>query len=353
MKASAYQLALSMAAVNPLPERSAPALPLFMSASALVARRAVSDFHVLGVIGFGDGTRIDTDPGFPAFSLPMQPLGGSGLVEVWTSAEPVVYGQFGRIRFAANKQILFGGLHLWEHEHDTPEQAAYHAYQSVLELIGARGYPHLLRMWNYFPGINDSFLGLERYQHFCLGRYQAFVEHSYAFDRDLPAASAIGIQGAGLWVYFLAGRMPGLQIENPRQISAYRYPRRYGPRSPSFSRATLANFAGEQQLYISGTASIVGHETRHPDDTAAQLRETITNIRTILDHPALHSRRPLERLDGSSQLKVYVRHPADFDLVSDLLIQAVGPNCPILYLQGDICRRDLLLEIEGVIGLPR
>jgi chorismate lyase/3-hydroxybenzoate synthase len=280
-------------------------------------------------------------------------LGAEGTAEVWVSHDPVVYGAFGPIRFAANEHILFGGLHLREQEHETLELAAYRAYRSVLELLRDRGYSYPLRMWNYFPGINEEFLGLERYQRFCLGRHQAFAEHRYTFDGDLPAASAIGIPGEGLWVYFLAAREPGVHIENPRQISAYRYPLRYGPRSPSFSRATLTDFSGERQLYLSGTASIVGHETRHRDDAAAQLRETLANIEAILDHPAVNARPGLKQLNGPSLLKVYVRDPADFDLVSGMLAKAVGAECPILYLHGDVCRRDLMLEIEGVIRLAR
>ena len=319
----------------------------------MAAKRASPGFHVLGVIRYGEKARIDTNVGFPAFSLSMQSLDRSDIFEVWASPDPVVYGEFDRIRFAANEHILFGGMHLQEQEHETLELAPYRAYRSALELLRDQDYPYPLRMWNYFPGINEEFLGLERYQRFCLGRYQAFAEHGYTFDGDLPAASAIGIQGEGLWVYFLAAREPGLQIENPRQISAYRYPLRYGPRSPSFSRATLADFAGERQLYLSGTASIVGHETRHRNNAAAQIRETLANIEAILDHPAVNARLGVNHLDGSSGLKVYIRDPADFELVSDMLAEAVGAECPILYLQGDVCRRDLMLEIEGVIRLPR
>lgn len=352
MKTSAPLSVSCPAAAGPLPRSTSPAYPLFLSEADLEAKRASPDFHILGVIRFGLGAPPDASLGFPQFSLPMAPLETAGIAEVWASPDPVVYGEFDRLRFAANEHILFGALCLREREHATLESATYRAYRSVLELLRDRSYPYPLRMWNYFPGINEELLGLERYQRFCLGRYQAFAEHRYTFDGDLPAASAIGIQGDGLWVYFLAAREPGAQIENPRQISAYRYPPRYGPRSPSFSRATLTDFAGERQLYLSGTASIVGHETRHRDNAAAQLRETLANIRAILDHPAANARLGLKHLDESARLKVYIRNPADFESVSDMLAETLGAECPILYLQGDICRHDLMLEIEGIIRLP-
>jgi len=44
--------------------------------------------------------------------------------------------------------------------------------------------------------------------------------------------------------------------------------------------------ANRDCLYISGTASITGHESRHPDDPAAQLEETLVNIKALIDSAA-------------------------------------------------------------------
>jgi hypothetical protein len=87
----------------------------------------------------------------------------------------------------------------------------------------------------------------------------------------VPAASAVGIADGPLDLCFFAGRgEPPLPLENPRQISTYDYPPQYGPRAPTFSRATLAQIGGQWTLFISGTASIVGHQSLHPDDILAQ-----------------------------------------------------------------------------------
>jgi chorismate lyase/3-hydroxybenzoate synthase len=305
---------------------------------------------VLGVIGFDDFPESGATAPYPVLGLPMSNLDEQKLCEIWLSPRPARYGEHQGIRYACNSDILFGSFYLPEQGQDSVETRTYQAYCRILDLIRRYGYTHLVRVWNYLPRINGEYLGLENYQRFCLGRHQAFAEADYVFDRDLPAASAIGTGTEGLRIYFIASRTPGRQIENPRQVSAYRYPLQYGPRSPSFSRATLTEFGGERQLYLSGTASIVGHETLHPENAAGQLRETLINIQAVLNELG-HPRIRLDALGADCMLKVYVRHPEHFGIAKQLLEETLHPSCPVIFLQGDICRRDLLLEIEGVIRL--
>src|SRR5205807_5907658 len=125
--------------------------------------------------------------------------------------------------------------------------------------------------------------GTERYGSFCAGRYESFARHGYALRTDLPAASAVGMRGRRYQAYFLASKSPGTQVENPWQVSAYDYPPQYGRRSPSFSRATVLRDGGESLIFIAGTASIVGHETKHPGDVCKQTDETVRNIARVLD----------------------------------------------------------------------
>src|SRR3546814_7354125 len=75
-------------------------------------------------------------------------------------------------------------------------------------------------------------------------------------------------------VYWLAARTPGTPVENPRQVSAYRYPRQYGPQQPSFARAMLPPPGSAMPLLLSGTASVVGHATAHVGELLAQDRKS-------------------------------------------------------------------------------
>jgi enamine deaminase RidA (YjgF/YER057c/UK114 family) len=216
--------------------------------------------------------------------------------------------------------------------------------------LAAAGNPQLVRVWNYIPEINLHTHGLERYRQFNTARHQASLACGRAVAGRVPAASALGAApGSPVTIYFLASqRAPGF-IENPRQVSAYRYPAQYGPRSPAFSRATLLGEGEEATLFISGTASIVGHRTMHAGDPAAQTRETLVNIEALLEEAGRRTgTRPL-RLE-SLAYKVYVRNPRELPVIRAELEAAVGSKAALLYLKADICRRDLAVEIEAVGG---
>jgi chorismate lyase / 3-hydroxybenzoate synthase len=218
-------------------------------------------------------------------------------------------------------------------------------YDRILTQARAAGFPWFVRMWNHVGSINADEDGMERYRHFCAGRHEAFVAAGYHHGADLPAASAVGMRGRGLATYFLAAREPGLQIENPRQMAAYHYPPQYGPKSPSFSRATL----WRDTLFVSGTSSVVGHESVHIGDLEAQLDETLRNIEVVIAQAF-----PGRGLETVVAAKTYIRRAGDYDLIARKL-DAIFPSN--LYLESDICRAELLLETEVVaVGegpLPR
>jgi enamine deaminase RidA (YjgF/YER057c/UK114 family) len=135
-------------------------------------------------------------------------------------------------------------------------------------------------------------------------------------------------------------------IENPRQTSAYFYPPKFGSHSPTFSRACLLNGSAGTNLFVSGTASIVGHETLHSGDVSAQTRETLTNIDALLDEANRIVGSAHYALEGL-KFKVYVRRVSDFAAIESVLSAALDSSTTIVYLQADVCREDLLVEIEA------
>jgi enamine deaminase RidA (YjgF/YER057c/UK114 family) len=231
--------------------------------------------------------------------------------------------------------------------HTALHAATTRAYREICATLDAENFPHLLRVWNYLPHINRDSHGLERYRQFNSARQHALSESGRALAGRVPAASALGAPSDGpVVVYFLAGRTAPTFVENPRQVSAYHYPPQYGPHHPVFSRATLARQPGGLALFISGTASIVGHRSLHIGDTAAQTRETLTNIEALLAEANRVARGACFEL-GSLACKVYVRRPADLPVIRAELTAALGPTAKAIYLQADICRQDLLVEIEA------
>lgn len=303
----------------------------------------------LCAVQFGDAQDHD-DP--RRIVLPLRPLGPrADAGELWRSALPVHSGRVRDLGYAENGQVMMVQMHLPESAMQPMEQAVCDAYRQLIRFLAGAGYPQLLRVWNYLSDINLGEGDAERYRRFCVGRHRALADTD-GFEYQLPAASAIGSRDdSGLRLYALAGRQPGLQVENPRQVSAFRYPRIYGERSPSFSRATWVPWDDGAQLLVSGTASIVGHATVHPGDTLAQLQQAAANLETVRDH-AMRSHCP--GVDPASlQMEscvLYVRDDADLPALLPLLPALFG-TVPLRVLAGDICRRELLVEVEAMYRL--
>lgn len=271
--------------------------------------------------------------------------------EVWRGGERAESGQHDRVRFRRTADTLFGCIAVSEGE-SSLHQATSQAYRQICATLDAQSYPYLLRVWNYVPDINGDAQGSERYWQFNTARRHALRASGRPLSGNVPAASALGAASdSPLVVYFLAARTAPTFVENPRQMSAYHYPRQYGPHSPVFSRATLLRQPRCVTLFISGTASIVGHRSLHVGDTAAQTRETLANIEALLEEANRVSGGAQFRL-GALDCKVYVRRPADLPLIQTELKAALGAGARAVYLHADICRQDLLVEIEATGMYP-
>ena len=285
---------------------------------------------VLAVFEFGRSPLDAVDPRHVPVAL--RQLDEPRRVEVWRCDGPIKTGSWDRLRFAQGERLTMGHIALDLADAAEMRQASRLAYDILQSYLQQSPHPWPLKIWNYIPAINEG-----------------------EGDGDLPplpAATAIGTvaEETALQVYFLAGALPGLDVENPRQVSAWRYPRKYGPRSPLFSRGTILTLNGSRQFLISGTASVVGHQTHHENQVTDQLRESLRNVQSLLDegHRLMGDARA--QLDGNGILKVYIRDPADYARVRDTLDAGAPADIPRIYLQGDICRENLLTEIDGIVG---
>jgi len=342
-----------------MPAIATPSLRVDYTDQALHTLLAADD--TLAVFGFGSHAPPHDDPRYVRVAL--EPLGAAPF-EHWRGRAPVARGHErggsddgcsddgggdDGVAWAEDGSLQFGAMELDEGEHDI-QATAETAYARMLAFTRSRGYPHLLRVWNYLDGITSGEGDAERYRRFCVGRARGLGDVDPA---TLPAATAIGLAGASradgarrLQVYWLAARAPGTPLENPRQLSAYRYPRQYGPQPPSFARALLPA-SPAMPLLLSGTAAVVGHESRHAESAAAQLDETLLNFDSLLG--AAHAHRPDVplRFGAHSRLKVYVRDHAELAEVATLLKARLDPSVQVLLLHAAICRRELRLEIDG------
>lgn len=305
---------------------------------------ALADPRLLAVFGFGaDAPAAHADPRYLRVALPAF---GRAPLECWRVDGEVTHGREGEIAWSAGDGLQFGALEIAD-DGDI-ETAADIGYARLQRWLADSDHPYPLRIWNYLDAITEGEDDAERYRRFCVGRARGIGRE--LAPGELPAATAIGhpARTGRFQLYWLSARGAGTPLENPRQVQAWRYPRQYGPQPPGFARALLPA-SGAMPLLLSGTAAVVGHASQHGDSLEAQLDEVLANLGSLIE--TARAQRPgLPAQPGAaSRLKVYVRD-ADALARVDALMQARLPGVPRIVLHGHVCRRELLVEIDGTHG---
>jgi chorismate lyase/3-hydroxybenzoate synthase len=108
--------------------------------------------------------------------------------------------------------------------------------------------------------------------------------------------------------------------------------------------------ASDRLVMISGTASIVGHASRHRGDVRAQLDETFENLANVLQRAASAAPGITTRLGRQSLLKIYLRDEALLPDVHAFLRERVPSQTQYIVLHADVCRAELLVEIDCLHG---
>jgi enamine deaminase RidA (YjgF/YER057c/UK114 family) len=221
----------------------------------------------------------------------------------------------------------------------------------------------VVRTWIYLGGIVEEEGPTERYREFNRARTD-FFRH-VRFDRGLmrgdgckqvyPASTGIGTAGRGIVMSAIAvvserNDIRAVPVENPRQTAAFDYSTDYGPQSPKFSRAMVLSCGTYTTIFISGTASITDSRTRHAGDAVRQTEETLDNIAALIGDENL-ARSGLPGLGTSlaslGLARVYIKRPEDYPAVRAVCERRLDA-VPTIYAIADVCRKDLLVEIEGV-----
>ena len=256
------------------------------------------------------------------------------IVEVWkTPSQTVEHGKANGCRWSRSRDFQFLSMTVNSVSSSDIEEVAEQVYRSLLQTIQDSRYPQFLRFWNVLPNINHGSGDRENYKRFCSGRLAAFQQ--FGVDRaQFPAASAVGHYFEGMTIYALSSNQEPTNLANPRQVDAFSYPRQYGPSSPSFARATTVS----DLCFISGTASILGHNTVHKGDLLAQLHTTNDNILYLLKEAG-------RKRSEVRSLRVYLRRAEDYLQVKEV-VASWYPKAHIIFCHADICRADLLIEIE-------
>ncbi len=257
------------------------------------------------------------------------------------------------------------------------EQACAAAYRTLGGRVAASDRPFAVRWWNFIPGLLAPLGGLEhRYMVFNAGRFHALADAGSAAFGRLATASGVGHDGRDFVLHCLSAAHAGVQIENPRQIPAWRYSLRYGPKPPCFARATRIEQEGRPWLLVGGTASVRGEDSFHREDLRGQLEETLRNLAALVHAaewsladpgaaapestgpestasaaPVLAFAETDAWLARYRELRVYHPRRENGREIEGELRRRFGSAVAIEMVPADLCRPELLVEIEGLAEL--
>jgi enamine deaminase RidA (YjgF/YER057c/UK114 family) len=270
---------------------------------------------------------------------------------------------------ADGREVLAGGIRGGRTGGPAARTAAAFARAAALLRREGLGFADVVRQWNFVEDITGRTRGgrgmRQNYQIFNDIRAEAYSEQG--LGAGFPAATGIGSAAGGFVLELIAAggaaAARSVAVSNPRQTDAHRYSSRVlvgaaAPggrrrRTPKFERARVVVEAGGAAVcHVSGTAAIVGEEVAGRGDVAAQTRTTIDNIRRLvtpsnLRRSGLPAAAPAARFGA---VRTYVKNEADVPAVSRI-VRAAFPGAPALFVVADVCREDLLVEIEGLVDV--
>lgn len=261
----------------------------------------------------------------------------------------------------SEKEVWGAGLCDPEYTDDI-QGAASAAFEMMVQILSEEGLSlnNIVRQWNYIGNILSLQNERQNYQIFNEVRSEFYGR--YRTVKGYPAATGVGMKLGGVALDFCAVA-PGMAgsvkpVDNPNQINAYEYGQqvllgvpgidKIRKNPPQFERALLLPGKKYATLFVSGTASIIGQETIGKEDIEKQTHVTIGNIMKLTGHERISTIWDKhETCTGSfSLLRIYIKRREDFNTVRSICREHF-PGIPAVYIMADICREELLTEIEA------
>lgn len=285
---------------------------------------------------------------------------GKGEVEIERISEQMVIARHNGVAWVhcAQVQAEIGAHGIYDRS-----TSAFRRMEKLLSSVGVR-FDQVIRTWLYLGGIVAPEGNSQRYKE--LNRARADFYEDIPFIRDrlppgqnpavvFPASTGIGADDRDVTMSCIAlvtdrTDIHAMPLENPRQVAAFDYGSVYSPRSPKFARAMALSCGAYATIFISGTASITASETRHIDNIEAQTHETLDNIEALIAEPNLcsHGMPGLgTTMDNLGLVRVYIKRQEDYERCRAVCEARLG-ELPTIYAVADVCRPELLVEIEGI-----
>lgn len=235
-------------------------------------------------------------------------------------------------------------------------------FNRIEEIMRCENFPinSIVRQWNYIQNISMFDGEHQNYQDFNDSRSHFYTKSDWS--SGYPAATGIGTLYGGVMVEIVALKGAGLinlALDNPLQIAAHKYsqgvllgaidPNFNNRTTPKFERARVVGITNSETVYISGTAAIRGEKSLIANDITEQTRITMQNI----DYLVSNENYPVENVSRTYKiLRIYVKNPCQMEGARQYM-NANYPDITKIYICADICRDELLVEIEGIASFSK
>lgn len=263
-----------------------------------------------------------------------------------------------------NTFIMLEGVH-GSSFHDSVEKQSAEIFDKIDRIFSTENITicNIVRQWNYIGHITDIHQDNQYYQAFNNARAHFYEKTKWEYG--YPAATGIGMSCKGIIVSLIAVacgvESETIPIDNPLQVPAFAYSESLliGKSSeiklkatPKFERAKVIYDGVDTVCFVSGTAAIRGENSMLEMDAALQTKQTIENVLFLIsdDNLKLHGVKANANM-SITNLRIYIKNREDFESVK-AEVEKVWHLIPAIYLQADVCRKELLVEIEGTaIGI--
>jgi enamine deaminase RidA (YjgF/YER057c/UK114 family) len=285
--------------------------------------------------------------------------GGPGRVEIERHGEQLVIAKHGGVAWTHVSQVV----------PTIAESAVYprsiNAFEQMREMLSRVSvrFDQIIRTWLYLGDIVGPEGETQRYKELNRARTDFYENIRFLAPHVLPgvketvypASTGIGTDTHDVLMSCIAistkrDDLVVRPLENPLQTSAFDYMACYGPKSPKFSRAMALTAGDCATLFISGTASITQAESQHIEDVEAQTNQTLDNIAALISESNLKCHGLPGRgatLRDMALARVYIKRQEDYEKTRRVCETRLG-ELPVIYAVADVCRPELLVEIEGI-----
>ncbi|MGD8897439.1 MAG: Rid family hydrolase [Acidobacteriota bacterium] len=228
-----------------------------------------------------------------------------------------------------------------------PAEEAGATIDAAVALLEGEGYSfrNVARTWFYLRDILDWYGPFNAVRNATFQRLGLLGRNGHG---EIPASTGIeGRNARGAWctLDLIAARArPGRRFEmerlhNRKQSEATEY-------GSAFARGTALTLGDCRYYFVSGTASIDDHgRTVHVGDFVAQAEHTLTAVSALLESAGA-------ALPDVRQATAFLKNPGDQSSFERIADRAGLSGVPMVTAVADVCREELLFEIDATAVVP-